>query len=503
MEFNSGVNLIKKILIANRSEIACRVVKACKEMGITSVAVYSDIDADALHVKLADESLAIGGSTAKESYLDMDKIIDAAIQCGADAIHPGYGFLSENPEFNEKVRNAGLIFIGPNPESMRLLGSKTKARELMISNNVPVVQGLKSSSGDITEYIQFAEKIGYPVLIKAAAGGGGKGMRVVKSPNELEESIASAKRESLSAFGSDEIFMEKYIQKPRHIEFQVVGDSHGNYIHLFERECSLQRRHQKIIEEAPSTALNDELREKMGQAAIMAVKSAGYDNVGTVEFLLDEDGSFYFLEVNARIQVEHPVTEEITGIDLVQLQINIAAGNPIPFKQEELSINGWAIECRIYAEDAYNDFMPSSGKILYHKKPEGDGIRFDSGIETGTNVSIFYDPILAKLITHGETREEATERMIDALKNTAVLGVKTSLPFMIGLLENDIFIKGDTYTGYIDKHYAELINYDYEKNLAYALGVAAHINTTCQNEKKDPWLSIGKWEILSSFGDKK
>ncbi|MFA7625565.1 MAG: acetyl-CoA carboxylase biotin carboxylase subunit [Candidatus Kapaibacterium sp.] len=495
--------MINKILIANRSEIACRVIKACKEMGITSVAVYSEIDADALHVKLADECFAIGGTAAKESYLDMDKIIKAALKSGADAIHPGYGFLSENPEFNEKVRNAGLIFIGPNPESMRLLGSKTKARDLMISNSVPVVPGVKSNTSDINEYSHFAEKIGYPVLIKSAAGGGGKGMRVVKSPNELADAIDSAKRESLSAFGSDEIFMEKYIQKPRHIEFQVVGDSHGNYIHLFERECSLQRRHQKIIEEAPSTALDEELRNKMGQAAIQAVKSAGYDNVGTVEFLLDEDGSFYFLEVNARIQVEHPVTEEITGIDLVQLQINIAAGEPIPFNQKDLSINGWSIECRIYAEDAFNDFMPSSGKILLHKAPIGEGVRFDSGIETGTNVSIFYDPILAKLIVNGDTREEATERMIDALKSTAVLGVKTSLPFMIGLLENEIFKNGDTYTGYIDKNYAELIKFDFEGNLPHALGVAAHINTSFEPENKDPWLNIGKWELLFSKGKTK
>ncbi len=472
-------------------------------MEILSVAVYSDVDIDALHVKLADESVSIGGSTAKESYLDMDKIINAAKQCGADAIHPGYGFLSENPTFNEKVRDAGLIFIGPNSDSMKLLGSKTSSRELMQINGVPVVPGFKSSTQNINEYIEFASIIGYPVLIKAAAGGGGKGMRVVQSEADLEESIASSQRESLSAFGSDEIFMEKFIEKPRHIEFQVVGDKHGNYIHLFERECSLQRRHQKIIEEAPSTALNDELRSEMANAAIKAIKSAGYDNVGTVEFLLDEDGSFYFLEVNARVQVEHPITEQITGVDIVQLQIEIASGEEIPFEQDELSINGWAIECRIYAEDAANDFLPSSGKILYHQAPEGDGVRFDSGIETGSNISVFYDPILAKLIVHGDDRENATEMMIEALKNTVVLGVRTSIPFMIGLLEHDIFTSGDTYTGFIDKNYSELTQYDYQSNLDVALAVAAHSNTSFEDGNKEPWKSTGKWEILSGFGDRK
>lgn len=495
--------MIKKILIANRSEIACRIIKACKELGIVSVAVYSDIDVNSLHVKLADESYCIGGSTAKESYLDMDKIINAAKSCGANAIHPGYGFLSENPVFNEKVRNSGLIFIGPNPESMRLLGSKTASRELMQLHNVPVVPGLKSNSQNINEYIEFAEKIQYPVLIKAAAGGGGKGMRVVKSVNELEEAIASAQRESLSAFGSDEIFMEKYIEKPRHIEFQVVGDSFGNYIHLFERECSLQRRHQKIIEEAPSIALDENLRNKMAAAAITAVKSAGYDNVGTVEFLLDENQNFYFLEVNARIQVEHPVTEEISGIDLVKLQINIASGNPISLKQSDIQKSGWSLECRIYAEDALNDFLPSSGKIIFHKAPVGEGIRYDSGIETGSLVSVFYDPILAKLITYGASREEATLKMIDALKKTIVLGVRTSIPFMIKLLESKMFVDGDMFTGYIDNNYEELRSIDDQNNLELALAVAAHVNSNPINTEQNPWKSIGNWQILSDFGTKK
>jgi acetyl-CoA carboxylase biotin carboxylase subunit len=493
-----GDNLIKRVLIANRSEIACRIIRSCKSLGIETVAVYSNIDSDALHKKLADYSVCIGGMTAKESYLDMDLIINAALECGADAIHPGYGFLSENPVFNQKVIDAGLIFIGPNPDSMSLLGSKTASRELMIKKNVPIVPGLKSNSADIDEYRKFAESIKYPVLIKAAAGGGGKGMRVVYSESELSESINAARRESLSAFGSDEIFMEKYIQKPRHIEFQVAGDKHGNYIHLFERECSLQRRHQKIIEEAPSTALNPEIREKMSQAAITAIKSAKYDNVGTVEFLLDEDGSFYFLEVNARIQVEHPITEEITGIDIVKLQIDIANGLPIELNQDKIKSNGWAIECRIYAEDAYNNFLPSSGKILFLKVPSGDGIRYDSGIENGSYVSVFYDPILAKLITYGSTREDARLKMINALKENIILGVKTSIPFMITLLESEEFIKGNTYTTFIDSNYSNLISIDDSINLNYAASVATLTNKNSGKIDYNPWKSIGKWEILNN-----
>lgn len=492
--------MIKKVLIANRSEIACRVIRTCREMGIETVAVYSDVDNSALHVKLADFAVCIGGATAKESYLDMDKIIRAAIESCADAIHPGYGFLSENPNFNKKVRDAGLIFIGPNPEAMSLLGSKTASRELMQKNGVPVVPGLKSNLSDISEYIEFARNIGYPVLIKAAAGGGGKGMRVVREESELSGSIDAAKRESLSAFGSDEIFMEKFIEKPRHIEFQVAGDSHGNYIHIFERECSLQRRHQKIIEESPSTALSDKLRSDMAKAAVKAVSLAGYDNIGTVEFLLDEDGSFYFLEVNARIQVEHPVTEEVTGIDLVKLQIDIANGLPIAYKQDDIKQTGWAIECRIYAEDAFNNFLPSSGKILFFKEPSGIGVRYDKGIEKDSIISVFYDPILAKLITYAPSRQEAIQKMISALNDNIILGVKTSIPFMIKLLETEEFISGNTYTSFIDRNYDELIKFDDNAGIETALAVAASINKKTGIVELNPWKSIGNWEILSNFG---
>jgi acetyl-CoA carboxylase biotin carboxylase subunit len=472
-------------------------------MGIETVAVYSDIDKNSLHTKLADFKFGIGGITAKESYLDMDLIIKTAKESGADAIHPGYGFLSENAEFNQKVVDAGLNFIGPNPESMRLLGSKTTSRNLMIKNNVPVVPGLKSNSDDINEYLEFAEKIGYPVLIKAAAGGGGKGMRVVHNSDELSESIATAKRESMSAFGSDEIFMEKYIENPRHIEFQVAGDKFGNYIHIFERECSLQRRHQKIIEESPSTALDDNLREMMSKSAITAIQSAGYDSIATVEFLLDKQGNFYFLEVNTRIQVEHPITEEVTGIDLVELQINIAKGIPLTINQKDIKQKGWAIECRIYAEDGFNNFLPSSGKILFLQIPEGDGIRYDSGIENGSVISVYYDPILAKLITFAPTREIARNIMIDALKQNVILGVKTSILFMKRLLESDEFISGNTFTNSIEKNYEKLTSYNDEVFLNDALAVAACINKMPGKPIKESWKSIGKWEILSNFDEGK
>jgi len=469
-------------------------------MGIETVAVFSEIDKNALHTKFADFKIGISGISAKDSYLDIDKIINSAKESGADAIHPGYGFLSENAEFNRKVRNSGLIYIGPNPKSMALLGNKTSSRELMIKNKVPVVPGFKSKTDNYTEYEQFANKIGYPVLIKAASGGGGKGMRIVYNSNELSDAIETAKRESLSAFGSDEIFIEKYIKNPRHIEFQVAGDKFGNYIHLFERECSLQRRHQKIIEETPSLALNNELRQKMAESAIMAVSSAEYDSVGTVEFLLDEYNNYYFLEVNTRIQVEHPITEEVTGVDLVKLQIDIANGLKMPINQEDIKQNGWAIECRIYAEDGYNNFLPSSGKILKLNIPHNDGIRYDTGIEQGSDISVFYDPILAKLIVHSKTREEARLKMINALQENIILGVKTSIKFMISILKSDEFITANTYTNLIDENYKKFLDYDEENNLIYALASASVINKS--NYKRaflDPWKSIAKWEILSNF----
>lgn len=500
--------MIKKVLIANRSEIACRIIKACKEMDIRTVAVYSDADKNALHVRLADESVYIGSSPAKESYLDHNKIIEAALSSGADAIHPGYGFLSENFEFNKKVRAVGLTFIGPDPEPMKLLASKIESRLTMMEANVPVIPGMKGASKDIDEYIKLANSMGYPVLIKASAGGGGKGMRVVYSPEQVQDAVESSMRESQSAFGSDEVFLEKYIEEPRHIEFQVAADKYGNAVHLFERECSIQRRHQKIIEETPSVALNQELRERMGAAAVKAIKAVNYDSVATVEFLLDKNGDFYFLEVNTRIQVEHPITEMTTGIDLVKLQISIANGDTLPFVQSDLSQRGHAIECRIYAEDADNNFMPSAGKILFLNEPKGNGIRIDSGIYQGVEVPVFYDPIMAKIIISGQTREEAHRRMILALKDYVIFGVKTSIGFMLDILESEEFVSGKTFTNFIDTNIAKL-NDKKELPEAFILiaaedklnssksGVAVNssANNISSNSLQSPWLSIGHWEI--------
>jgi len=495
--------LIKKVLVANRSEIACRVLRACREMGITTVAVYSEVDKNALHVLMADEAVLIGKAPANESYLNMDAVIQAAKDSNCDAIHPGYGFLSENPVFNRKVRDAGLIFIGPSPEPMALLGSKVQSRITMIEAGVPVVPGMKGSSGNIDDFIKASEEMGFPVLIKASAGGGGKGMRVVNSPADLKGAVEAAMRESLSAFGSDEVFLEKYIESPRHVEFQVAGDQHGNAVYLFERECSIQRRHQKIIEETPSPVMDPELQIRMGETAVKVVKTAGYDNVGTVEFLVDKKKNFYFLEVNARIQVEHPITEETTGVDLVKLQINIADGLPIPFRQDELRQSGHSIECRIYAEDADMNFIPSSGKILYLKEPVGPGVRFDTGIQTGSDVTVFYDPVLAKLIVKGMNREDARIKMINALNDCIVLGVKTSIRFMSDVLKHPEFIAGNTFTDFIptfmnDKPANEDINGKNAALIAAALADKRKASISVGSEDTDipsPWKTVGQWEI--------
>ncbi|MFC2129965.1 acetyl/propionyl/methylcrotonyl-CoA carboxylase subunit alpha [Bacteroidota bacterium] len=499
--------MIKKILIANRSEIACRIIRACKEMEIGTVAVYSEVDAQALHVQMADEAVCIGPAPALKSYLNQDAVIKAAKDTGCDAIHPGYGFLAENSDFNRKVRKSGLIFIGPDPEPMELLGSKVASRKLMIETGIPVIPGMKGSSKKIEDFEKTAGEMGFPVLIKASAGGGGKGMRVVHNKENLKESVEAAMRESLSAFGSDEVFLEKYIESPRHVEFQIVADNHGNAIYLFERECSIQRRHQKIIEEAPSPVMDPDLQQRMGETAIKVIKAANYNSAGTVEFLVDKNKNFYFLEVNARIQVEHPVTEMTTGIDLVKLQIGIANADKIPYKQEELKQNGHAIECRIYAEDADNNFMPSSGDILFLKEPIGPGIRYDSGIYQGSNISVFYDPVLAKLIVWGKDREEARRRMILALKQNIILGVKTSIAFMIKCLEHPEFIKGNTFTDFIDKNMD--MNEEKDVDLINAAFTAAalhqkrnkktaQVTVSGNGEMPNPWLTIGSWEICQS-----
>jgi acetyl-CoA carboxylase biotin carboxylase subunit len=448
--------MFTKVLVANRGEIALRVIRACRELGVKTVAVYSEADARAPHVREADEAVLLGPAPSSESYLKGDAIIAAATRTGAEAIHPGYGFLSEREWFARAVRDAGLVWIGPPAEAIAAMGSKTAARELAIAAGTPVVPGTTTALRDADEAADVADRFGYPVLLKAAAGGGGKGMRVVRGRDELAGALASAQREAKNAFGDDAVYVEKYIVGPRHVEIQVLGDQHGTMLHLGERECSVQRRHQKMIEEAPSVAVTAELRAKMGAAAVAAAKAAGYVNAGTCEFLLDASGAFYFLEMNTRIQVEHPVTELVTGIDLVQWQIRIAAGERLPFRQEELTPRGWAIECRITSEDPANDFLPSTGRIQYLHVPSGPGVRWDGGIETGSEISLYYDPMLAKLIVWAPTREQAIERMHRALLELTIEGVDTSRDFHLRMMENDDFRRGAIEIQWLERHLSEL-----------------------------------------------
>jgi 3-methylcrotonyl-CoA carboxylase alpha subunit len=445
---------IKKVLIANRGEIAVRIIRACQEMGIATVAVYSDVDAGSQHVALADAAVHLGPPAPGESYLRGDLIIAAAHDQGCDAIHPGYGFLSENATFADAVAAAGMIFVGPGGAAMRAMGSKTAARTAMQAAGVPVVPGYQASQADV-DLISAATKIGYPLLVKATAGGGGKGMRVVRAAAELPHALESARREAHNAFGDDRIYLEKLIEQPRHVEFQVFGDHHGNAVHLFERECSVQRRHQKIVEETPSPLLDDDLRRLMGEAAVAAVKTVGYTNAGTIEFLVDGARNFYFLEMNTRLQVEHPVTELVTGVDLVKLQLRIAAGEPLPFRQDELSQRGHAIECRIYAEDPANGFLPAIGKVLTAVEPVGPGVRVDAGVTGGDEVTLHYDPMIAKLIVLGEDRADAIGKMQWALRHYVILGdVITNIPFLRDVLAHPIFQAGAQTTSFVDTHFA-------------------------------------------------
>jgi acetyl-CoA carboxylase biotin carboxylase subunit len=448
--------MFKKVLIANRGEIALRVIRACRELGVKTVAVYSEADAQAPHVREADEAVLLGPAPSSESYLKGDAIIAAAKRTGAEAIHPGYGFLSEREWFARAVRDAGLVWIGPPAEAIAAMGSKTAARELAIAAGTPVVPGTTTALRDAEEAGEVADKMGYPVLLKAAAGGGGKGMRVVQKREELADALASAQREAKNAFGDDAVYVEKYIVGPRHVEIQVLGDQHGTMLHLGERECSVQRRHQKMIEEAPSVAVTPELRARMGAAAVAAAKAAGYVNAGTCEFLLDAKGDFYFLEMNTRIQVEHPVTELVTGVDLVQWQLRIAAGEKLPFVQEELAPRGWAIECRITSEDPANSFLPSTGRVQYLHVPTGPGVRWDSGVETGSEISLYYDPMLAKLIVWASTREAAIERMHRALLELTIEGVDTSRDFHLRMMENADFRSGAIEIQWLERHLTEL-----------------------------------------------
>ena len=448
--------MFDKVLVANRGEIALRVIRACRELGVASVAVYSEADARAPHVREADEAVLLGPAPSSESYLKGDRIIEAAQRVGAQAIHPGYGFLSEREWFARAVRDAGLTFIGPSAEAIAAMGSKTAARELAIAAGTPVVPGTTSALRDADEAAEVAERFGYPVLLKAAAGGGGKGMRVVQRREELAGALASAQREARNAFGDDAVYVEKYIVGPRHVEIQVLGDQHGTMLHLGERECSIQRRHQKMIEEAPSVAVTPELRARMGQAAVAAARAAGYSNAGTCEFLLDANGQFYFLEMNTRIQVEHPVTELVMGVDLVQWQLRIAAGERLPFTQESLVPRGWAIECRITSEDPANGFLPSTGRVQYLHVPTGPGVRWDGGIETGSEVTLYYDPMLAKLIVWAPDRAQAIARMHRALLELTIDGIDTSRDFHLRVMENEDFRTGAIEIQWLEGHLAEL-----------------------------------------------
>ncbi|MEX0721484.1 MAG: acetyl-CoA carboxylase biotin carboxylase subunit [Balneolaceae bacterium] len=444
---------IKKILIANRGEIALRIIHSCKEAGIKTVAVYSRPDAHSPHVLHADESVFIGEAASSESYLVVDKIIKAAKETGADAIHPGYGFLSENAVFAERCKKEKIIFIGPEPEAIRLMGDKTKARELVTKAGIPTPPGLQSELKDIEEARAVADDIGYPILVKAAAGGGGKGMRIVHKKEEFEASIKAAKSEAKNAFGDDRIYIEKYLEEPRHVEFQIMADTHGNVVHIFDRECSIQRRHQKVIEEAPCILLTPELRADMAEAAIKAAKACDYVGAGTIEFLVDKHRNFYFLEMNTRLQVEHPVTEMISGVDLVVTQILVAEGKKLPFKQEDLAINGHSIECRIYAEDPAENFLPSTGLLKKHRVPTGSGIRVDAGVEEGQEITINYDPMISKLTVHGSSREVALQRMLRALNEYEIVGCKTTIPFCEFTLNHPSFVEAKYDTHFVQNHF--------------------------------------------------
>lgn len=444
---------IKKILIANRGEIALRVIHTCKELGIETVAVYSEADASSPHVLHADESVFIGKAASAESYLVIDKIIDAAQKTNADAIHPGYGFLSENAGFANRCEKEGIIFIGPKAKSIEVMGDKTAARALATELNIPTPPGLKSELENIEEAAKIANEIGYPILVKAAAGGGGKGMRIVHNENDFESSIKAAKSEAKNAFGDDRIYIEKYLEEPRHVEFQIIADTHGNVLHVFDRECSVQRRHQKVIEEAPCTLLTPELRQQMAESAIKAAKGCDYIGAGTIEFLVDKHRNYYFLEMNTRLQVEHPVTEMISGLDLVALQILVAEGKPLPFKQSDLAINGHSIECRIYAEDPYDNFLPSTGLLTKHRIPTGDGVRVDAGVEEGQEVTINYDPMISKLTVHGKDRDHAIKRMLRALNEYEIAGCKTTIPFCEYTLKHDAFTSGNYDTHFVKNHF--------------------------------------------------
>ncbi|HAS54571.1 MAG: acetyl-CoA carboxylase biotin carboxylase subunit [Nitrospirae bacterium GWC2_57_13] len=465
--------MFKKVLIANRGEIALRIIRACKELGIRTVAIHSEADATTLYVKKADEAALVGPGPLA-GYLNIYGIIDLARQMGADAIHPGYGFLSENAEFAQACADARITFIGPHPQAVRDMGLKIEARQKMAATGVPVIPGTPALHSE-DEAVSAAEKIGYPVILKASAGGGGRGLRVCRAAEDIRRMLPLAIGEAKKAFGNDAVFIEKYIEEPHHIEFQIVADRHGNVIHLGERDCSIQRRHQKLVEIAPSLLLDEELRNRMGEAAVTVARSVGYDNVGTVEFLVDKDRKFYFLEMNTRIQVEHTITEEVTGIDLLQTMIRIAAGEKLTLRQEDVHLRGYAIQCRVNAEDPQNDFLPSTGKITGYYSPGGYGVRIDGNVYRGYTVTPYYDSLLAKLIVKGETWDEAVRRMHRCLSEYVIRGIKTTIPYYKKVMEDPTFISGKFTTKYIEEK-AELLNYDHERDPAdMAIAIAAAI----------------------------
>jgi acetyl-CoA carboxylase biotin carboxylase subunit len=491
-----------KVLVANRGEIAVRILRACRELGLKTVAVYSDVDRSALHVRYADEAYPIGPGPARDSYLRIDRIIDVAIRANADTIHPGYGFLAENPLFAQACLEAGLTFVGPDHQTIRMMGNKVAARRAMSAAGIPIVPGSDDEGLWDEGALEAAERLGYPLLIKAAAGGGGRGMRVVNSPQELPHALTVARREAEASFGDGTVFLEHIVEGARHIEFQILGDPYGNVIHLGERECSLQRRHQKVIEEAPSRALDEELRQRMGQVAIQVARTAEYVNAGTVEFLLDEDKNFYFLEMNSRLQVEHPVTEMVTGIDIVKEQLRIASGRKLRYSQDDVKVRGWAFECRILAEDPYNGFRPSIGRVTGLYEPTGPGIRVESGIYEGFEVSLYYDSMISKLIVWGETRGEALLRMRRALEEYRIIGVKTNIPFHQQMMDSTRFIGGQFDTTFVENRFAmsEPQREEQRETAAIAAALLVHNRgwriTFLEQPEQSPWKQIGRWRAM-------
>lgn len=470
------LSLFDKILVANRGEIAIRVMRACREMGIRTVAVYSEADRNALHVRYADEAFCIGPGPSNQSYLRGDAIIEVCKTTGAQAVHPGYGFLSENAGFARALKEAGIVLIGPSPEAMEVMGSKIGAKQAVEKFGVPLVPGINEAISDADAALRIAQQIGFPVLVKASAGGGGKGMRIVERAEDFVDELGRAQSEARSAFGDDSVFIEKYVGGPRHIEFQIMADTHGNICHLFERECSIQRRHQKLVEEAPSPAVNEELRQRMGAAAVNVARACNYTGAGTVEFLVGNDGNFYFLEMNTRLQVEHPVTEMITGVDLVREQIRVAAGLPLSFTQEDLCINGHAIELRICAEDPENNFLPDIGTITEYSTPKGPGIRVDDAMEAGMEIPIFYDNMIAKLVVWGSSRQEAMSRMLRAISEYRLSGIASTLAFGAFVMKHEAFTSGHFDTGFIGQHFKpEYLNhhaFEGEEEAAAAMAAA-------------------------------